>query len=96
MLCLLPAITSLLPLTLLSLTGDDMWWWLGPIQGVTQFPWVSRMYTGGIQVIKLLFVFLLLNCSLLQGTLRQEPTSVEGKFFFLSHSIQCMDVRVEL
>ena len=32
-------------------------WYLGPFQGVTQFSWVSPMYTGGIHVIKLLFFF---------------------------------------
>ena len=30
---------------------------------VTQFSWVFPMYTGGIHVVKLLFVFLLLICS---------------------------------
>ena len=33
-----------------------------PFGGVTQFSWVSPMYTGGIHVIKLVFAFLLLTC----------------------------------
>ena len=45
-------------------------WWLGPFQRVIQFSWVSPMYTGGIHVIKLLFVFLLTCLLLLKGCLR--------------------------
>ena len=61
-------------------------WWFGPIWGVTQFSSVSPMYTRGLHVIKLLFVFPLLVCLLLQGGLSQEPRRVEGKLFFLSYN----------
>ena len=40
------------------------------------------MYTGGIYVIKLLFLFLLLICLLLHGCLSQEPRRVEENHFF--------------
>ena len=36
------------------------------ISGVTQFSWVSPMYTGGLHVIKLQFVFFLLIYLLLK------------------------------
>ena len=38
-----------------------------PFLGVPHFSWVSPMYTGSIQVIQLLLVFLVLICLLLQG-----------------------------
>ena len=39
------------------------------------------MYRAGIHVIKLLFVFLLLICFLLQGCLNQELRNIEEKLF---------------
>ena len=50
------------------------------------------MYTGGIHVIRFLFIFLLLICLLLQGWgLSQQPRMVEGKFFFLTDSLATHD-----
>lgn len=47
--------------------------------------WVSLMYTGCMHVVKLLFVFPLLICLLLRGSLSQETRRVEGKLFFLPY-----------
>lgn len=57
-----------------------LWLWL--LWRVTQFSWVSPMYTESIHVIKLVCVFLLLLYLLLQKCLSQEPRKVEGKLFF--------------
>ena len=45
------------------------------------------MYTEGIYVIKLLFLFPLLICLLLPGCLSQEPRRVEKNHFFPSYQI---------
>lgn len=62
-------------------------WYLELLGGVTQFPSVSLMYTGGIYVIKLLFLFPLLICLLLPGCLSQEPRGVEENHFFPLYQI---------
>lgn len=62
-------------------------WCLELLQGITQFPSASLTYTGGIYVIKLLFLFLLLICLLLHGCLSQEPRRVEENNFFPSYQI---------
>ena len=41
-------------------------WWLGPFWRVAQSSWFSPMHTGGAQASKLLVVFLLWYCLLLQ------------------------------
>ena len=43
---------------------------------------LSRVYRRS-HVIKLMFVFILLICLFITGTLSQEPRRVEGKLFFL-------------
>lgn len=53
--------------------------------GISQFSWVSPVYTGGIHVIKPL-VFLLLICIITEG-LSQESRRVGEKLFFLSPAI---------
>lgn len=44
------------------------------------------MYTVRMHVIKLLFVFILQTCSLLERGPSQEPRRVEGKLFILPTS----------
>ena len=84
-----PPITgSLLPTFTFIFSWSLHWrWWLGPFQGVTQFPWVSPIYTAGVHVIKLLFAFPPLICLLLKRSLSQEPRRVKGKWLFLPHKI---------
>ena len=52
------------------------------ISGVTQFSWVSPMYTEGIYYYSLK-VFLKLIYLLLQRVLSQGPRKIKGKLFFL-------------
>lgn len=62
-----------------------------PFWGVVQFSWVSLVYTGGMHVIKLLFVFLLLLHLVLQGGLSQEPRRKEGNIIPLfQHEPLCL------
>ena len=51
-----------------------------PFPGVTQFSWVSLMYTGGMHVIQLLCVlfFLLLICFIAMGLGNISVKSLEG------------------
>ena len=51
-----------------------------PFQGVIQFFWVSAIYTGGIHVIKVLFVFLLF-IFFYSECLSQDPSRIERKSF---------------
>lgn len=69
-----------------------MWAW-ALTWGVIQFSWVSCMYTGGIFVTKLLFVFVLFICLLSQWGLSQEPTRVERTLFFLLYDGKRLSLR---
>ena len=43
-------------------------------KGVTQFSWVSLMYTRNIHIVKFLFVFLLLTCIYYEEEMSQPKT----------------------
>ena len=82
-LCLITSHHWLLPSTTSLFCGWRWYllWWFGSFPGVIQFSRISPMYRAGIHVIKLLFVFLLLICFLLQGCLNQELRNIEEKLF---------------
>ena len=79
---------SLHPKHLSCLAGDgipgDGW---GHYREVL-FPWVFPMHIRGMHVTKLLFVFLLLICLLLQKVLSQGPRRVEQKVLFLPYTTE--------
>ena len=53
------------------------------ILGVTQFSWLSLIHRGGIYVSKLLFVFLLLICLIMGGSLQPRSWKCRDKIIFL-------------
>lgn len=52
------------------------------ISGSTQFSWVSPIYTGGVHVVKLVFVYLLFISLLLKWVSATESRIIVEKLFF--------------
>lgn len=61
------------------------------ISGSTHFSWVSPIYTGGVHVVKLVFIYLLFISLLLRRVSATEPRRIEEKLFFFPYIIITKD-----